>query len=36
MNDCIITFVEQDLFFYAIPKDAIIVRFQNMDDRTIE
>ena len=33
MNDCVICFVEQE-FLDAIPNDDIIVRFQNMDDRT--
>jgi len=33
MNDCVICFVEQE-FLDAITNDDIIVRFQNMDDRT--
>jgi hypothetical protein len=33
MNDCVISFVEQE-FLHAIPNEDIIVRFQNMADRT--
>jgi hypothetical protein len=33
MNDCVVSFVEQE-FLHAIPNDDIIVRFQNMADRT--
>ncbi|XP_066314103.1 uncharacterized protein [Miscanthus floridulus] len=33
MNDCVVCFVKQE-FLDAIPNDDVIVRFQNMDDRT--
>jgi len=33
MNDCVISFVEQE-FLDAIPNDDVIVRYQNMDDRS--
>jgi hypothetical protein len=33
MNGCVISFVEQGLL-NAIPNDDVIVRFQNMDDRS--
>ena len=33
MNDYVISFVEQE-FLDAIPNDDVIVRYQNMDDRS--